>query len=147
MSHLIDDFGRSSLGTAQKIASDHGLEFHKIAGNEREAKAEVLRRIGPRLSAAMGNGFNDCLMLREAALGICVLGKEGASTEALLASHIAVTSPADALELLLVLQRLMATLRGLGTALFQRPICTASRYIDKYSIFLTDRRFPSSPES
>jgi soluble P-type ATPase len=50
-------------------------------------------------------------MLRAAALSICVLGSEGACTQAMLASHLVVTNPIDALDALLRPRRLTATLR------------------------------------
>jgi soluble P-type ATPase len=50
-------------------------------------------------------------VLRAARIGIAVCLKEGCSVEALTAANIAVTSPVDALELLLHTDRLKATLR------------------------------------
>jgi len=98
---------------ASAIASELGIELRLIAPDrEREAKAALLQSIGAESSAAMGNGFNDSLMVKEAALGICVLGCEGASPAALTASQIVVTSAEDGLDLLLKPERLIAGLRG-----------------------------------
>ncbi len=60
---------------------------------------------------AVGNGANDAPMLREAALGIAVLGPEGLAIETLQAADAVVASIADALDLLLFPRRLAATLR------------------------------------
>lgn len=60
---------------------------------------------------AIGNGLNDALMVKGAALGIVVLQKEGVAMETFLDADIVCTSILDALELLLNPQRIVATLR------------------------------------
>jgi soluble P-type ATPase len=60
---------------------------------------------------AIGNGANDALMLEHAALGILVMGGEGAAVEALLRARVVVTDICEALDLLLFPKRLIATLR------------------------------------
>lgn len=62
-------------------------------------------------TVAMGNGNNDQLILKEAALGIAILGDEGISVTALKQADIMVKNISDALDLLLKPKRLMATLR------------------------------------
>jgi len=61
---------------------------------------------------AVGNGVNDNLMLKEAKLGIAVIGREGLATVNLLASDIVVNNINDAFNLLLKTNRLIATLRN-----------------------------------
>ncbi|MDQ7825353.1 MAG: HAD family hydrolase [Candidatus Eremiobacteraeota bacterium] len=98
---------------ASAVAANLGIELRRIAhSGEREGKAAVLRDYGAGRTAAMGNGFNDSFMLKEAALGICVLGPEGASPASMAASHIVVPSAQDGLDLLLKPERLIAGLRG-----------------------------------
>lgn len=80
-------------------------------GNQAEAKRDFLRGLGAERCAAVGNGRNDRLMLAEAALGMCVLGDEGASMQALNAAAVAIRGIAEALDLLLHPLRLTATLR------------------------------------
>lgn len=80
-------------------------------GDEAGQKLQAIRRLGPAQCVAVGNGANDALMLKESALGICVVGREGAAVEAFLNADIAVTSIRDALDLLLDPRRLVATLR------------------------------------
>lgn len=80
-------------------------------GNESEQKAEYVRRLGAESVVAIGQGANDAAMLKEAALGICVLSQEGAATEALLASDIVMPGISAALELLDKPLRIIASLR------------------------------------
>ncbi len=51
-------------------------------------------------------------MLEEAELAFCVIGKEGATVDALLASDVVVTDVRDAIAMLLDEKKLIATLRG-----------------------------------
>ncbi len=76
-----------------------------------QAKAAYLEKLGPANAAAIGNGRNDALMLKEAALGIAVMQTEGAATVALLAAEVVTSEIVDALDLLLHPDRLKATLR------------------------------------
>ena len=76
-----------------------------------QAKAAYLEKLGPANSVAIGNGRNDALMLKEAALGIAVMQTEGAATAALLAAEVVTSEIVDALDLLLHPDRLKATLR------------------------------------
>ena len=99
-------------GTAEGIARRLGAKLALITpGDEARSKGRLLRELGPEKVVAVGNGANDVEMLREAALGIAVLGPEGLATEALLAADVVVKSPPEALELLLRPRRLKATLR------------------------------------
>ena len=74
-------------------------------------KAAAVRELGARRCAAIGNGANDSGMLREAALGIAVIGPEGAAAGTIAAADIVCHSIGDALELLLDDRALVATLR------------------------------------
>ncbi|GAB6058500.1 HAD family hydrolase [Desulfonatronum parangueonense] len=79
--------------------------------NQAQAKADHLRAFDPTLCGAMGNGRNDALMLREAALGIALLQEEGVAPETLAAADVVCRSIQNALDLLLNPLRLAATLR------------------------------------
>lgn len=81
------------------------------AGNENQQKQALVQRLGAAGVCAMGNGANDVLMLKEAALGVAVLGPEGASPEALAAADVVAPGALAALGLLLKPERLRATLR------------------------------------
>ena len=78
---------------------------------ENEQKLGVVVEKGRDSTVTVGNGCNDVSMLRESAIGICVVGREGASAEAVMASDVVVPTINDALDLLLKPQRLRATLR------------------------------------
>jgi soluble P-type ATPase len=81
-------------------------------GQEAEAKLAYVRDLGADQTAAAGNGRNDRLMLKEAALGIIVVQSEGTAVEALLAADLVAPGILEALDLLLFPGRLKATLRS-----------------------------------
>lgn len=81
-------------------------------GGEDRAKARYVRRLGKRAVACIGNGRNDRLMLRAAALGIVTVQREGAASESVQAADVVVHDVHDALDLLLAPRRLVATLRS-----------------------------------
>lgn len=76
------------------------------------AKQKFIEKLGAQVTATVGNGTNDSLMLAGAALGIMVLGPEGASAKALQAADVVVTDINHGLDMLLHPKRLVATLRG-----------------------------------
>jgi soluble P-type ATPase len=79
--------------------------------NQAQAKAAYLQTLGAANSVAIGNGRNDALMLKDAALGIATLQTEGAATAALLAADVATPGITESLDLLIYTDRLKATLR------------------------------------
>jgi len=85
-----------------------------VAPREDQAqwKRNYITSLNAKTTACIGNGRNDRLMLREAALGIALLQREGASVEALLAADIVCASVLDALEYFSNPKRLIATLRS-----------------------------------
>jgi soluble P-type ATPase len=87
--------------------------LHRILadGNHMLLKNQYVQSLGADNVVAIGNGSNDFLMLKSAALGIALIQKEGASTETLKSAHIICHSVIDALELLIYPNRLIATLR------------------------------------
>jgi soluble P-type ATPase len=100
-----------TFGTASAL-EPLGLDILVLEpGDQVEAKARLVRKLGASRTVAIGNGMNDEGMLREAALGIAVIGREGAATRALLAADLAVPSIGDGLDLLRVPRRLVASLR------------------------------------
>ena len=102
-----------TLGTAEKLSSMLGIGIHQLdSGHEQEQKQAFIEKIGAENCIAIGNGANDVLMLQTAAIGICVIGKEGAASAAVNSADIVVTDINNALDLLLKTQRLIATLRS-----------------------------------
>jgi len=75
-------------------------------------KEQFVESLGAERVVAVGNGVNDSLMLKKAALGILVLGEEGAAFLALNNADIIVKDIHDALGLLLNKIRIKATMRS-----------------------------------
>ena len=80
--------------------------------DQAEHKLAYVSGLGLETTACIGNGRNDRLMLKEAALGIGLMQTEGMSAELLTTSDVLCTSILDALYLLKVPKRLIATLRS-----------------------------------
>ncbi len=107
--HLVS---ADTQGQAARNAQAIGLQVHRIApGDEADQKLALVARLGPAQTVAVGNGANDTRMLAGAALGIATLGPEGLATLALQAADVVVGRIEDALDLLLLPERLVATLR------------------------------------
>jgi P-type E1-E2 ATPase len=81
-------------------------------GDEPEQKAAYVRRLGAGGVVAIGQGANDAAMLKEAAIGICVMSAEGAAVNALLAADLVVPDILTAFDLLEKPLRLVASLRS-----------------------------------
>jgi len=80
-------------------------------GNEAQQKADYVKNLGANSVIAIGQGANDAAMLKEAALGICVMSKEGVAVETLLAADLLVPDIFAALDLFDKPLRLIASLR------------------------------------
>jgi P-type E1-E2 ATPase len=89
---------------AVRIAADS-------AEGEAAQKAAFVEELGAASVIAIGNGANDVAMLRQAVLGIAVLGPEGLALDALLAADLVAPDIHAALGLLQDPSRLIATLR------------------------------------
>ncbi len=101
-----------TFGTAREALAVDGLELRVLTpGFQSAQKEKILEHLGAEATAAVGNGFNDHRMVARAALGVAVLGREGAAWETLRRARVVVTSPEDALDLFLEPRRLTATLR------------------------------------
>lgn len=99
-------------GTAGRLGESLAFSIRGISGGGESAqKLSVVQDAGWEETVSIGNGCNDVLMLRESALGICVIGAEGAAPEAVTGSDVVVRDINDALDLLLFPDRLVATLR------------------------------------
>jgi soluble P-type ATPase len=79
--------------------------------SQAEAKRDFVARLGEQYVVAIGNGRNDRLMLKAAALGIVVIQQEGSATETIREADVVARNIIEALELLRHSQRLVATLR------------------------------------
>lgn len=76
-----------------------------------EAKGNYIKTLGSDTCVAVGNGSNDCKMLKEAMLSIAVVGREGLSQKALRDADLIFTSIDDVFDSLENPTRLAATLR------------------------------------
>jgi len=99
-------------GTAKAETQGTTLELIKVSQEEsKQGKFEFLKTIPPESTVVIGNGSNDQLILKEAGLGIAVLGDEGMSVSTMQNADIIVRDISDALDLFLKPRRLIATLR------------------------------------
>jgi len=80
--------------------------------NQDTGKLDYVKGLGAQHTVCIGNGRNDRLMLKEAALGIAVILEEGAALETLVSADVVSSSILSALELLTNPLRLTATLRS-----------------------------------
>lgn len=94
------------------LVSELPVKLYQIKeSEENDQKVKVVLKRGRNTTVSIGNGCNDVSMLKESAIGICIIGGEGASAEAVMASDLVVSTVNDALNLLLKPDRLRATLR------------------------------------
>lgn len=101
-----------TFGTIKQELSDLPLEIQIISkDNGTKDKRDFVTKLGKQYCLAIGNGQNDKLMLKEAEVGICVVGDEGCFIDTLLASDIVINDIDNALSLLLNTKKLIATLR------------------------------------
>lgn len=102
-----------TFGNVKSELSGITCELSIISSNNQEiSKLKYIEALGTKQTVCIGNGRNDRLMLKEAALGIAVVQKEGMSTEAMVAADIISPDINVALELLTHPLRLIATLRS-----------------------------------
>jgi len=73
-------------------------------------KMNFLRHLGATRTVAVGNGADDGPLMEEAGFSLCVIGKEGASSEAIKNADVVFTDILDALDFLLKPLRQEATL-------------------------------------
>lgn len=103
-----DTFGKAAA-QCKGINGELKILSRPVGTQEKEKFVETL---GAEGVVAVGNGTNDSLMLARAALGIVILGPEGASAKSMLSADVMVRDICDGLDLLLNPKRLIATLRG-----------------------------------
>jgi len=109
---LTADTGQTLDRLTEQLVEDCGIEIHRLeSGRGDIQKLAFLERLGRDKTVAIGNGCNDALMLREARLGLCIIGTEGASIDALMASDAVFFNICDAIDIFLKPKRMIATLR------------------------------------
>jgi soluble P-type ATPase len=101
-----------TFGSVTSQLKDFDVNIKVLTSGDHTAeKAAYIQALDAAKCVAIGNGANDAKMLREAVLGIALMGDEGCATQTLLNSQITCKSIKEALELLLYEKRLIATLR------------------------------------
>ena len=101
-----------TFGSVQSQLKDFNLNIKVLhSDNHTLEKALYVKELGAESCITIGNGSNDAQMLHDAAVSIALIGDEGCSTKALINSNIVCKEIADALDLLLNKNRLIATLR------------------------------------
>ncbi|RCK74707.1 MAG: HAD family hydrolase, a [Anaerolineae bacterium] len=107
--HVLTANTRKNLAT---IELQLGLSVQTIPrGDETQSKATYVRQLGSESVIAIGQGANDAAMLKEAAIGICVLSPEGTSALALQSADLLVPDIYTAFELIEKPLRMVASLR------------------------------------
>ncbi len=102
-----------TFGSVRKALSDVSCHVEIIPiEDQAQAKFDYVQRLDLEKCVCMGNGRNDRLMLKNAALGVAVVQAEGSAVDAVLAADIVVGNILDALDLLRHPLRLTATLRS-----------------------------------
>ena len=105
----IRELTADTFGTVDTITAELGIAAQLVGTGDE--KASHVTELGAERCVAIGNGTNDAPMLALAALGIVVVGPEGAAGSALRAADLVCVSIVDALDLLLDDRALAATLR------------------------------------
>lgn len=109
---LTSDTNQTVHELTQSLIENNDIHIITLAAGRGDVqKLEFIANIGCEYTAAIGNGCNDAIMLKNASLGICIIGKEGASKEAIFASKVVFTNICDALDIFLRKNRMIATLR------------------------------------
>ncbi len=109
---LTADTYQSLEGLTMELRDGCCVNVHCLeSGRGDLQKLAFLEELGRDHTIAIGNGFNDALILKESALGVCILGKEGAAAAALEAADVVFPSICDALDMFLKRYRFIATLR------------------------------------
>jgi len=103
-----DTFGQGLTQTKNMNCTTKILE----TDNQSLEKQDYVKSLDEKKCVCIGNGYNDHLMLKSAALGIAVIQCEGAAVQTLLNADIVCPDIKTALDLLIFPKRLIATLRN-----------------------------------
>lgn len=103
----------NTRGDLDSIANELGVDYLVMPKleSEQDSKLDVLNKLDPSSTIAIGNGNNDVKALKSAKIGIAVIGKEGASINAINAADLVVTDILDAFRIILDEQAMIASLR------------------------------------
>ncbi|MFW9987376.1 MAG: HAD family hydrolase [Candidatus Odinarchaeota archaeon] len=110
--YLISADTRGNLKDIAEILDVDYIKIQQQGTSESEAKENELKQLGKENTIAIGNGNNDALMLKNALLGIVIIGNEGASIKSIMNSDVAFPDPLSVLNFLLDEKIMIATLRS-----------------------------------
>ncbi|WPC40602.1 HAD family hydrolase [Clostridium sp. JS66] len=79
--------------------------------NASQDKKKIVEKLGPDITATIGNGRNDVEMFKNSIMSVAVIGREGCFAKAAFEADIIVNNPIDAIDLLIKHSRIKATLR------------------------------------
>lgn len=100
-------------GSVHKACSEDFITVHVIGKKDQDLqKQQYINQLDAQNCVAVGNGLNDALMLKEAALGIAIMQEEGCATQTLMASDLLFGSIDELLTALLQPTRIIASLRN-----------------------------------
>lgn len=101
-----------TFGTVREMVADLAVEVAIIEGDDGTGfKRDFIKELGSAETIAIGNGNNDRLMVEEAAIGIAIIGNEGAAIDTILNSDLIINNIFNVFELLEEPARLIASLR------------------------------------
>jgi len=101
-----------TYGTVLKELKNSNIKVKIISkDNGSIDKLNFVKELGSKNVIAFGNGSNDRLMLKEAGISVCVIGKEGASINALMSADLIVNSIDNALDYIDEPKKIIAGLR------------------------------------
>ncbi len=102
-----------TFGKVRGAMVDSPCEVHILPKEDQaRGKLDFVTDLGAKRTVCMGNGRNDRLMLKQAALGIAVVLEEGAAAETISSADVVCRDVTSALDLLANPLRLVATLRS-----------------------------------
>lgn len=110
--YLISADTRGNLNELAEILQVNYIRISSTTTSEAEAKNNELLKLGKDETVTIGNGNNDNLMLKNAIIGIAIIGEEGSTQQTLLSSDIIFTKIIDAIDFLLDEKIMIATLRA-----------------------------------
>lgn len=100
-------------GSVHEACSEDFITVHVIGKKDQDKqKQQYINQLGAQHCVAVGNGLNDALMLKDAALGIALMQEEGCATQTLMASDLLFGSIDELLTALLQPTRIIASLRN-----------------------------------
>ena len=101
-----------TFGTVREMVDGLAIEVAIIEEEDGTGyKRDFIRNIGSDETIAIGNGNNDRLMVKEAAIGIALIGNEGAALDTILNSDLVISDIYDVFDILEEPARLIASLR------------------------------------